>query len=343
KAAWIEEVIEGFETGPWRVDGRPIEVELEKMGSRQMYLAVLDEERQPDIISPASSLQISILHDLSQKKNSLPIVGLVDPSDERCKPVLNTPLVLVAWRERAEVLFGSHPGAGLWNQLYAALVNPEGWGAFGYPEWSYIKFGHTDPTKSNSGFMSILLLTYNYLNKDSNLEAVDILSNQEYQDWLINFESGVSEFGDSTGTYMNEIIAYGPSKYDIVAVYEATAIEHIENASGRYGELLIYYPPATVMSDHPFCVLDAEWVTEEKQEAAILFIEYLTSQAVQEKALMSYGFRPVHKDIPLDQKESPFLIYNQNGIRIELPPSVEIPPGDVLDTLLTYWIRNIQR
>ena len=141
---------------------------------------------------------------------------------------------------------------------------------------------------------------------------------------------------------IGENIAYGPSKYDMVAVYEATAIEQAENAVGRYGELQVYYPPATHMSDHPFCVLDAEWVAPEEAQAAQLFMEYLESREMQERALLEHGFRPVDDGIPLDQPGSPIQTYADNGFRLDLPPEVEVPSGDVLQTLLDFWARSVQ-
>ena len=340
KATWISEAVDGFEATQPRIQGRPIQLELKKMGSREMYLAVLDGTEQPDLMSTASMLQISILQDLSTSKFGAPVVNPGDP--EMCRSVLETPLVLVAWKDRANVLWGDDPNGKLWLRLHDALTKPQGWEAYGHPEWGYIKFGHTNPLKSNSGFQTILLMTYNYFGKTSGLTGADILSDADYQRWLTGFEGAISQFGDSTGTYMEDIVAYGPSLYDIVAVYEATAIEQAENAVGRYGELMMYYPPATHMSDHPFCVLQAEWVAPEEAQAAQMFVDYLTGREMQELALLKYGFRPVDSGVPLDQPGSPLLRYAANGLRADLPPEVEVPPGDVLTTLLDFWGRNVQ-
>jgi hypothetical protein len=341
KAEWIAQAVERFQAGNPRLEGRPIELELKKMGSREMYLAVLDRSEQPDLISPASMLQIRLLEDLSSRQPGGPVV---DPSDKaRCQPVLETPVVLVAWKERAGALWGNDPDGNLWLRLHDALVDPSGWGTYGHPEWGYIKFGHTNPLKSNSGFQTLLLMTYNYLGKTDGMAAADILSNPDYQQWLVEFEGTISKFGDSTGTYMQEIVAYGPSLYDIVAVYESTAIEQAENAVGRYGELRVYYPPATHLSDHPFCVLQADWVTPEEARSAQMFIEFLTSQEMQELALLEHGFRPVDPRVPLDQAGSPFQLNAVSGLRLELPPEVETPPGNVLNTLLDFWTRSVQR
>jgi ABC-type sulfate transport system substrate-binding protein len=340
KAAWLDEVISDFYATNPNVNGRPIQIELAKAGSREIYLAVLDGA-QPDVISTASSLQISILHDLSEIESDSAIVDLPDTED--CFPVLETPLVLVSWKERAAVLWGDNPGNELWNDLHAAVIDPQGWDKLGHPEWGYVKFGQTSPLTSNSGFMTTLLLAYEYFHKTSGLTTTDILSDSEFQEWFLDFQNSISEFGDSTGTYMHKIITYGPSAYDVVAVYEATAIEQAENAVGRYGELKVYYPPATVMSDHPFCILKGDWVTKDKAQAARIFIEFLTQPEAQELALMQYGFRPVDRTIPLDQAGSPFNIYKDNGLNTVIPPEVEIPPGNVLDTLLDFWSRNVQQ
>jgi ABC-type sulfate transport system substrate-binding protein len=141
------------------------------------------------------------------------------------------------------------------------------------------------------------------------------------------------------------MVAYGPSTYDLVAVYEATAIEQAANAVGRYGALRVYYPPATIWSDHPFCVLQADWVTPEKAQATQAFISYLASKPAQEVALMKYGFRPTEASVALDQPGSPLQQYAPNGFITDLSalPTVETPPGSVLNTLLEFWSRNVQR
>jgi hypothetical protein len=314
---------------------------MKKMGSREMYLAVLDGDERPDLISPASTLQISLLEDLSASKFGAPVVRR--SQGETCRPVLMSPVVLVAWKERADVLWGADAGPDLWQRLREAAIDPQGWSAYGHPEWGYVKYSHTNPLKSNSGFQAILLKTYAFLGKTGGLTSADILGNPEYQQWFAEYEGAISNFGDSTGTYMREIIAYGPSLYDMVTVYEATMIEHAENAVGRYGELVVFYPPATSMSDHPFCVLQAEWVTPDKARGAQQFLDFLTTREMQELALLEHGFRPVDVSIPLDQPGSPLQVYAANGLRTGLPPEVEVPRGDVLQTLLDFWARNIDQ
>jgi hypothetical protein len=90
-------------------------------------------------------------------------------------------------------------------------------------------------------------------------------------------------------------------------------------------------------------VLQAEWVTPQKARAAQMFMDFLTGREMQELALLQHGFRPVDRDIPLDQPDSPLRRYAANGLRLDLPPEVETPPGNVLNTLLDFWTRNVER
>jgi ABC-type sulfate transport system substrate-binding protein len=117
----------------------------------------------------------------------------------------------------------------------------------------------------------------------------------------------------------------------------------VPNAAGRYGDLQVYYPPTTLVSDHPFCVLRADWVSAEKSRAATQFLDYLLSKPAQELALTKYGYRPVDTTISLDGPSSPFTRLAANGIRIDLPIAVEIPSGDVLAALLNYWDYSVNK
>ena len=182
KTDWLNEVVPEFEATNPQINGHPVQIKLASTGSRELVLAVLNGQAKPDLISPASSLQISILQDQSPNVFGHSVVNPADTAN--CRPVVRTPLVMVAWKERADVLWGTNP-ASMWINLHDALVDPNGWATYKHPEWGYVKFGHTDPLKSNSGFQAILLMTYAYLGKTSGLTANDILSNADFQKWFL--------------------------------------------------------------------------------------------------------------------------------------------------------------
>ena len=90
KVAWLSDVIGDFESTHPKVNGHPIQIELEKMGSWEIYNAVLDGSRKPVVISPASSLQIAALQDASTAQFGM---SLVNPADaQSCHSVVTTVL-----------------------------------------------------------------------------------------------------------------------------------------------------------------------------------------------------------------------------------------------------------
>jgi ABC-type sulfate transport system substrate-binding protein len=153
---------------------------------------------------------------------------------------------------------------------------------------------------------------------------------------------GVTRFESSTGTFMNEMVLFGPSKYDVAVVYENLAIAQIENAQGRWGDLRVYYPATTMWSDHPAALLNAPWVSAEQAAAARQWIAFLRSRPIQELAL-AYGFRPGDPAVPLKSSDArnPFNRLAPYGIRVDIPPVAQPPSGAVVRNLLTMWSRTV--
>lgn len=342
KEAWLEEAVQQFQATSPREGARPIEIELIGVGSREMALRTAQQEwgndTPPTVLSPASSLWVEVLTTEWEARNGGTIVA---EGANAPQPLVLTPLVMVAWEERAAALWDNGPD-NFWQELHTVITDPSGWGTQGHPEWGFVKLGHTSPLTSNSGAQTLILMSYGYYNKVSGLTSADILD-QEFQTWLTDIEQGVLEFGDSTGTFMTNMVQFGPSKYDFVVVYENLAVENIEAAQGRWGQdIRVYYPPATLFSDHPYAILEAPWTTPEQQAAAAQFRDFLLSSDMQELALLS-GFRPADPSIPVvtDDPENPFNKYQNFGIQVDIAQQVETPPGDVINTLLELWRREI--
>ncbi|MPN38136.1 hypothetical protein SDC9_185660 [bioreactor metagenome] len=89
--------------------------------------------------------------------------------------------------------------------------------------------------------------------------------------------------------------------------------------------------------------MKADWVSKEQSQAAKLFLDFLLSPEIQTLALEKYGFRPADPSIALDSATSPLQLYSKNGVQIKIPPEVEIPDGNTLNTLLDFWSRNVQQ
>ncbi len=338
KEAWLAEATKAFQAA-----NPGIAVQLRGQGSLDAVRAILDGKSQPTVWSPADQVALNVLSaDWRQKHRTDPFVN---DGEHKPQPLVLTPLVYVAWEDRGRVLSEEQGGKTVtWRKLQRILNTAEGWkGIGGSADWGFIKLGHTDPRKSNSGVQALVLMAYEYHQKTRDLEVADIVD-AEFQEFVKSIENAVPNFGDSTGTFMRDMILYGPSKYDLVVTYENLAIEQLSNAQGRWGNLRIYYPQNTVWSDHPVAVFNAPWVSDAQREAGLRFVDFLLTPDVQRRALR-YGFRPADPSIPIvgNDADNPFAAAKGYGVEIGLPTAVEAPPGPVIRNLIEMWSRQVGR
>lgn len=317
-----------------------IKVELVGKGSIDSAQAILDGALQPTVWSPADTMALNLLASDWQTKNH---ADLIAPSGgDAAQALLLTPLVFVCWQDRAEALLKSAGGTITWKGIYTAVTSPKGWLAVGgQGKWGFVKLGHTDPTKSNSGLEALYLMALEFTGKPK--LAVEDLLDPKLQEFVKGVEKGVTKFESSTGTFMTDMVRFGPSKYDIAVVYESLAISELANAAGRWGKLKVYYPSTTIWSDHPIALLQGAWVTGEQKAAARQFIAYLRSKPAQQRAL-EFGFRPADTSIPIvsSDAQNPFTRLAPDGITVDVPTAAAAPDGVVVRNLMMMWTRLVQ-
>jgi hypothetical protein len=335
KKDWLEAAIAEFHKA-----NPQIRVKLIGKGSLDAASAILDGSDQPVLWSPADSLVANLLGSDWQTKHQAALFAATGEAGPQ--PLLLTPLVFVVWEERAKVLDPNSNGQLSWTTIHDAVASPKGWaGLGGKPAWGFVTLGHTDPNKSNSGLGALALMAYEYFHTTSGL-TVEQLLDPRFQAFVKDIERGVSHFEASTGTFMTDMIRFGPSKYDIAVVYESLAVSQLENAQGRWGSLHIYYPPVTIWSDHPVVALDAPWVTPAQHQAAARLIAFLRSTPVQATALR-FGFRPADTSVPMKTSDAanPFTRSAPYGLSLELPPAAQPPAGPVVRNMLMMWSRVV--
>ena len=72
------------------------------------------------------------------------------------------------------------------------MQEPGGWETIAaQPAWGRFKFGHTEPSRSNSGLLTLVLMAYEFANKDRSLSLEDV-AQQRFLDWLRSFEQAVA-------------------------------------------------------------------------------------------------------------------------------------------------------
>jgi hypothetical protein len=336
KEEWLRAAVTDFQkTHP------EIDVKLEPKGSLEAVRLLLSGEVKPVLWTPADSLAVNLLASESKLAKGVDLV--VHDGTRWPRPLVLTPMVFVAWESRAKALVGSATELP-WQRLATAVSSKKGWaGSGGNAAWGYVKFGHTDPSKSNSGLQALTLMAYGFYDRVDGLSVPDVTA-PRFQDFLKALETGrrAQDFAaSSTEPFVENFIRQGPSLYDVIAVYEATAIAEIPRAAGRWEPLHVFYPNVDIWSDHPICLLNGDWITPEQREAAATLVDYLMTAPVQQRAL-EYGFRPGNLDVPVVTQDSnnPFNRYRDLGVRIDVPRIATSPDGAVLQSLLQTYQRN---
>lgn len=312
----------------------------------------------PTIWSPASYLELNLLNTKWEDACQHQCPDIIDKNGEFAPQTpVHSPLVLAVWQNQADVLSNSSYKALTWQDIHDLLLLHD-WGQIGGDRGlGEVKLAQTEPDKSNSGLMTLLLLTHSYFQQQADLPPDEINKNAGFSTFLKEIEDHVWCFGPSSGTYMNSMIARGPNTFDIIATYENLVLEKVvkkdptynqPEAQGRWGEpLVMYYPPEyKLIADHPFAVLQGDWVTPAQQQAALIFLQFLKEPAQQQSAL-TWGLRPDTLKITDNTVPGNLFLkprswdsswqFPQFTLDPDLKPVPQPPSLEVVDALITLW------
>ena len=245
-------------------------------------------------------------------------------------------MVFVMWESRQQH-FVTKYGKPSFRSVGQAMLEPEGWKSIArQPDWGRFKFGHTDPNLTNSGLQTLVLMAYEFSKKERSLTHEDV-AQPGFQRWLYAFEKGVARPGgsltSSTGTLMREMVLRGPSQYDCLLIYENLAIDYLDAARDRWGELHVDYPEPNIWNENPYYILDVPWSSQRQREAAGELLKFLMSETIQKRAL-EHGFRPGNPSVPVRFPESPLIRHVRQGLKTDLPRMCEPPKDEVMQELL---------
>ncbi|MFX1571681.1 MAG: substrate-binding domain-containing protein [Promethearchaeota archaeon] len=318
KASWMTIAYSDF-MSEWQKThpDEKITIDMHPYGSSDSIISILNNEIYPTIWSPASSIWLPILNtkwrDLTKIEE--PIVNI----SEAIK-IIYSPVVIATWQS-----FNQSYNIRGFSDIYNLSVNPN----------VDVKMAHTDPRLSNSGFMSVIMA----LSAASGVSSVNLsiaeLTNTTNQKWFKKFESSAVLYGKSTGFLARYMQSEGPRALNIVFLYE-NLIRDISSTSTGGKVIAIYPKEGTLLSDHPFCILNAEWVTPERRAVAEAFLNFL-NESDTVKSAIEYGFRPINPSIPLDPN---VFNYETNGIALEFNVPILEPPneGNVLLKIPDFWL-----
>lgn len=334
KAAWLHAA-----TADFAKQYPDILVELVGKGSMEAARGILDQQLKATVWSPADSVALDMLGSDWRTQHGTQLFA--DDEDSK-QPLVLTPLAFMVWEDRAHALAKAGGGSVTWKTLRHGMTSAQGWPAIGGDRrWGTVTLGHTDPTQSNSGLQSLYSMWIERTGK-LRLRVQDVLDPKN-QDFIRGIEKGMDRFEARTGTLATDMVRFGSSKYDLVVVYESSAIAELAHAEGRWGKLKVCYPATTVWSDNPAVVLAAPWVTEAQARAARTYLDYLRSTPAQLRAL-EHGFRPADTAVKLRTADAknPFAQYADHGISVDLPPAADMPDIAVARALMATWTRMVR-
>lgn len=308
-----------------------IKIELKFQGSQDIVNNYIDQknEQKPTILIPASS---EFLDELRQRyttqNNSNPFI-------ESPQPIAKTLLVGVAWSERGKVLFPN--GRFSWQRVEQAM-QASNWQAIGgQKDWGSFDFMMTDPSRSNSGQVTLSLWSLSKFG-GNNLNNVNF-SNPTVSSLFGTIKRSVYQPPRSTDILLQEFIARAPNDADVATVYESIALSRWQQSSQNQAKpYQIYYLNPTIETVATAAVLRQN-VDAATASAAKSFISYLR-EPEQQKVFVQHGFRPAINGVNLQGvANSP---WNQNIPGVELNPSVKtvpVPKAQVQAEIQRIWQR----
>lgn len=298
------------------------------------------EGPRPVVWSPAASTWGAVVNQRLEDAGQAPIVG-------EAEPFMQTPLVIAMPEPMADALGYPEEPIG-WADILQLSRDPEGWAAYGHPEWGPFRLGKTNPNFSTSGLSALIAQAYSSTGKTEGLSREDLAAPEVVAE-AEAIESSVVHYGDTTLTFLNNWYRTDQRGTSLTyvsaaAVEEKSVVDYNQgNPDGNLdpGErpeppevplVAIYPEEGTIYSDNPYIVLDAEWVSEEEREAAAAFEDHIKDPANQQEVL-EFGFRPGNPDVAVDAP-----IDESNNVDPTQPSTLlEVPDPDVMVQLLDNW------
>jgi len=308
KQSWIEEVTPSFEEWFRGRFGIDVHVKLTVGGTHETVNLILWKSVTPAVWSPASSIWIPYINMRYGENIAADWV-----------PLVLSPVVIAGWRS-----FLQKYNVTSFRDLYELADQGV----------SY-KYGHPDPLLSNGGTMAVVLQFAEAAGKKPEELIVDDLEKESVLNFVRVIESRAVAYGKSTGFFGTWAAESGPTAIDCFSVYESVVLDNALKAQKKWNDpiIAVYPRSGTLLSDHPFVILNAPWVTKWQRFAATQYLYYLLNEESQSKA-QKHGFRPANPSVPLD----PNVFSEENGVQYEIRvPVLKALTGEAMEALFTVW------
>jgi Ca-activated chloride channel family protein len=337
KENWINTVIKQFNQEQHRIaSGEPIFVRATHVTSGGSQRDILAGRIQPTVWSPGDSSWVNwaneVWRDSSLNRTGRPLVSGACPS------TILAPSGFAMWRPMAEAM-GWPDKPISWDDLVALSADADGWASLGHPEWGKFKFGHTHPTYSNVGLQMMTALAYSTLGTTRSLTPEQVYS-KDVVEAFAYVEQNTYRYGIQSRNLINLMVLRGPDYLHAVTTSEAETLKtNFERGDQLRFQLVFIFPAeGTFWSEHPYCILDADWVGEQQAEAAEIFRDYLLEPSQQSIAIDNY-LRPVVQGIPL---HPPLTIEHGTDPRVttEVVPALASPSAETAEAVKDVFFQT---
>jgi Ca-activated chloride channel homolog len=346
KAALMTQMAGAYERTNPTVGGRCVDVVVTSKASGGALDALskgwndrVDGPR-PDVWTPAASSWVVLLQQRLAARDAPNLVpaGTIPH-------IAYSPLVIAMPRPMAEALGWPNKQLG-WSDVFRLAQDPSGWGSEGHPEWGGFKLGKTNPNFSTSGLNALIGEYFAATGLSSDLSLAKI-QETKVRSFVRGIESSVVHYGDISLTFLSNLQraddqGEGLTYVSAVAIEEKSVWDYNQgNPTGDPTTLgdhakpsvplaAIYPKEGTLISDHPYVVLNAPWVTDAKRTAAQSFLSYLQAPA-QQQLFQRFAFRTYKGEPGPNASQA-------NGLLPSQPKLVLAPPApEVLDAIQRSW------
>jgi len=282
----------------------------------------------PHVWSPAATTWLLLLR--QHRPDLVPAVA---------QPIIQSPLVIAMPEPMFTALHGSIKNIG-WHDVHTLARDPQSWARFG-KSWGRFRLGKTTPLISTSGLHAMISL-----NNASQAEDDPVA-------FLQGVESSVAHYADSVGSFLANLrqaddAGQALEYVSAIAVEEKQVFDYNRgNTNSDYcatpcnwtepkTKLVSVYPrEGTLIADHPYAVLNWNWVDDAHRQAASDFRSHLESPPVQ-SLFQREGFRDHQHQagallqLPYFDPDEPRILYSP-------------PTPAALNEIRGAWSANIRK
>jgi Ca-activated chloride channel family protein len=261
------------------------------------------------------------------------------------RPTALSPVVIGMWESRVRAIQQTIGSDAIgWDDLLAVLRSPNGWCDYGIPPGECrraVYYGHTDPNISSTGLSTTIAEFYACARQHGFADRLttQAVNDADVQACVRGIETLVRHYSRRTEDFL-EYFGRGPEYLDFLALEETDLI--CLNRGAQQGDqtctrpqerlVAIYPEEGTFWHEHPFAVVNGDWVTDEMRAAAEVFTDYVLLPESQ-TIIMAEGFRPANPSVPLG-----FPFVAENGVDVDQPRAVlSVPAPDVIAAIQASW------